>query len=361
MKPYGILSDQHCHSWSQFATTRPDGLNSRLAIILDEMERAAEEVKAAGGDTLFFAGDLFHVRGSLDPEVFNPTYERIETILKGGVNIFAIPGNHDLKGKETSELGNAMQTLDKLDGFSVFTTPMCRNDPAFGMVLMVPWCSSVEALGAKLAKAAKDLGESLKDTDLIIHAPVNGVLMGIPDHGFYAADLAKYGFRRVFSGHYHNHMDFENGVYSIGATCHQTWSDIGTRAGFLLVDQDKVTFRASRAPKFVEITSETPEDDIPLIVDGNYVRVRFETVTSAQALELREGLTEMGAAGVVIQATKAAAVTRSGSTVKTGASLEASVANYVATLKHDREAELNAMCADILSRARSTASASAEA
>ena len=49
-------------------------------------------------------------------------------------------------------------------------------------------------------------------------------------------DLAKLGFRRVFAGHYHHHCSFEDGkVWSIGATTHQTASDIGTKAGFLLV------------------------------------------------------------------------------------------------------------------------------
>ncbi len=55
------------------------------------MKRAAAEVRAAGGDTLVFAGDLFHTRGSLDPEVFNPVIETIKGLTWDGYRIVAIP------------------------------------------------------------------------------------------------------------------------------------------------------------------------------------------------------------------------------------------------------------------------------
>lgn len=352
MKPYGLLSDQHCHAWSAFSKTDPDGVNNRLRIILDEMERAAEEVAAAGGDMLVFAGDLFHSRGSISPEVFNPTHDCIEQILKG-VQIYAIPGNHDLQGKETTELGNAMQTLSKLDGFEVATTPMVHQwfgASARAGVLMVPWMSRVEDLRAALVKIDLDFRSSL---DLIIHAPVNGVLMGIPDHGLTGEELAALGFKRVFSGHYHNHKEVVPGVFSIGATTHQTWSDVGTRAGFLIVHDDHVDFRASHAPSFVDIDAADDETDIHLAVDGNYVRAKIDGATIKQQSEFRAALLVMGAAGVTIIAQPAKVEMRTGSTVKSGATLEHSVADFITTLSHPRSAELQTLCAEILTQARS--------
>src|SRR5690349_9573673 len=123
MSVYGISSDQHCHDWSQFATVDADGVNSRLRIILDELERSAAAVLASGGDTLYLAGDLFHVRGKIDPEVLNPTIECFKRICATGVKVYAITGNHDLKGKNSTKLGNAMQSLDELDGFTAVTEP----------------------------------------------------------------------------------------------------------------------------------------------------------------------------------------------------------------------------------------------
>src|SRR3954470_18937004 len=104
--PYLLVSDLHCHSWSAFATRDADGVNSRLRIILKELERAAHVLKQARGSTIIIAGDLFHVRGQIDPEVFNPVYATIQRLAKGGFEFFAIPGNHDLKSKDTSMLGN---------------------------------------------------------------------------------------------------------------------------------------------------------------------------------------------------------------------------------------------------------------
>lgn len=352
--PYALLSDQHLHNWSAFATPLPSGINSRLQIILDELVRAADELQGAGGDTMVFAGDLFHVRGSIDPSVLNPALDTISAILDRGVKIVAIPGNHDLKSKETTELGNAIQSLGKLDGFTVITEPQIVE--ASGRpVAMIPWHATCDGLRGAV-RALQSAYTDIDEVDLVIHAPVNGVIMGIPDHGFDASELADFGFRRAFAGHYHDHKSFAGGVYSIGASTHQTWSDIGTRAGFLLVD-DFVTYRASHAPKFVEITDDTDEAEIPLIVDGNYVRVRFETITPAAEKELRAELEGMNARGVVIQATRAPAVTRTGATVKTGATLEASVGDYIVGLAHPKQASVVSLCNDILSRARAAATA----
>src|SRR5579871_421230 len=109
MKPYLLVSDVHAHAWSSFATTLASGVNSRLQITLDELKRAVAELKAAGGDECLIAGDLFHVRGSVDPEVFNPVHDWFATYQE--VSFVAIPGNHDLKSKDTTELGNAIKSL----------------------------------------------------------------------------------------------------------------------------------------------------------------------------------------------------------------------------------------------------------
>lgn len=357
--PYGLCSDQHCHDWSQFATTAADGINSRLAIQLQELQRCADAVDGTGGDTLYFAGDLFHVRGKIDPEVFNPTHTAIRRILER-IFVIAIPGNHDLKGKETTEIGNAIQTLGGLDRFDVVTKSFInRND----RVAMVPWQPTVEATREAIkliaARVDAETGKDRGDYDLIIHAPVNDVIPGIPDTGLSGAELLDLGFHRVFAGHYHNHKMVaaayteDRSVYSIGATTHQTWSDIGTKAGFLLVYEDRVEFRASHAPRFVEITAETEPGDIPLIADGNYVRVRFDSLSEGEAKQWREELTGMGAKGVVVMASKAPAVSRTGSTAKSGASLEASIGGFIKGLSHPREPELTTLCLDILSKARS--------
>lgn len=347
--PYLVLSDLHCHGWSAFSRVESNGMNSRLRIIIAEIDRAVGELKKAGGDTCVLAGDLFHERGKIHPEVFNPVYDCFKRHHDDGLFIYAIPGNHDLAGKETTELGNAIQTLSAMPNFTVLTKPTVIERMAF-----VPWCGTKDGLRATVQELADSMNLSARsETDLFIHAGIDGVLIGVPDHGLTAAECAAWGFRRVFAGDYHNHKIMEGGkVISIGATTHQSWNDVGTKAGFLLVTDDAVRFHASHAPAFVEITGDTPEEDVAPTVEGNYVRLRGVELTHAEVIETRKDLERLGARGVLIQATpKKPATGRTGAVAKS-ATLEASVAAYVDEQKLDHAAAVQRACADVLSAAR---------
>lgn len=349
-KPYLLVSDLHCHDWSQFASRELDGVNSRLKIILDELDRAVAELKSRGGDLIVIAGDLFHVRGSISPEVFNPVQERFHAIASAGFRLIAIPGNHDLASKETTEIGNAFQSLSSLPNFFVATKP----DSSRMGVALIPWQASVD--GLRKAVAAISDGCDVSETDLIIHAGIDKVLPNMPDHGLSAEEIASWGYKRVFAGHYHNHAVLADGkVISIGATTHQTWSDIGTKAGYLLVYPDSVEYRASHAPSFVELTGEDDPAEYELIVQGNYVRVRSMKLTDAEIQLLRSELIGMGAIGITFQVAKEVTSARTGAAATKSVSLDESVSNYVANLKEIDVSAVQMECASILSDVRSAA------
>lgn len=346
--PYLLSSDQHCHSWSQFAHVDTDGVNSRLRIILNELTRSYKALGAAGGDTAFLAGDLFHVRGEIKPSVYNPTVETFTFIHDLGVEdmmTYAIPGNHDLEGKEASSLGNAMQGLGNIDGFNV-----CVEPKRFGDVWVFPWHQDLDKLRAALKKHANP------KYDAIIHAPVNGVIKGIPDHGLEAAELAAFGYRRVFAGHFHDHKVFEDGkVVSIGATTHQTWSDPGTTAGFLLVYEDRIEHHTSEAPSFVELNAATLNPDyLKDDVYGNYAKIKLIDVTEKEIKQWRDDLTTAGAIGVNVIATKKTTSGRSGASAKAALSLASSVEHFVRNdLKPFLMEEVSALAQEILMEAQS--------
>jgi DNA repair exonuclease SbcCD nuclease subunit len=361
VKPYLILADLHCHAWKTFSTTTAGGFNSRLLITLAELDRAVAELRAAGGDTLYIAGDLLHTRGSMDPEVFNPLFGAIKNIAEDSIIVRIIPGNHDLKGKDTTELGNAIQSLDTIEGVEVVTNQVGRafhitDDDAY--VMMVPWQATKDQLRAVISEIMTAHGDVSK-WDLIIHVGIDGVLLNVPDAGLSAAEVASWGFKRVFAGDYHNHKIMEDGkVISIGATTHQQAGDIGTKAGFLLVYPDRVEYRASHAPSFVEITGDTDPDDYPLIVDGNYVRLRSMKLTDAEINSIRKELEEMGARGVTFQVARATVSARGTSSVAKAATLDESIDKFIDTLTVEDPALLpliKAGAADILSSVRSVA------
>ena len=317
MIPYSISSDQHCHTWSSFSRVNADGVNSRLQIILDELVRQAETLKAAGGNVMFLAGDLLHVRGNISPEVLNPlmdTFRRICVDMQ--IDVHCIAGNHDLSTKDSTKLGNAMQALHDIEGFNAIVEPELVD----GQVMMIPWIDNLDDLRAVAIRHAAS------DIDLVMHAPLNGVIKGIPDHGLEAAEVAAWGYRRVFVGHYHFHKEFPGGVYSIGATSHQTWSDVDTLAGFLTVYDDRVEHHESAAPKFINVddfASITPR------VKGQYCRLRFRDASDDDIKKARAALEAAGAAGIVDHSTKKREVTRGVST-PTNVTLEVSVASFVA-------------------------------
>lgn len=332
MKPYGIISDTHNHGWSAFASVNERGVNTRLQQTLDETYRAGMAVLEAGGDTLYHGGDLFHVRGSIAPSVLNPTKDLYRSLIAKGLKIVLLTGNHDLEGRDTSRIGSAVTALEDV-GCQVVST-LASGLMVRDKVVLIPWIQDVEELKRAIQEAAAADPVGVADCDLIIHAPVDGVIPGLPDHGLSYKWLGEQGFRRVFSGHYHHHKDFGNGVYSIGALTHQNWGDIGSKAGFLLVSDAGVKYCASRAPSFVEINGSTDPDEIPLIVDGAYVRAKLNTSKQHEIEAMRQHLTNCGALGVVILSQKEAptAGTRTGAaaaTVKAGASIETSVADFI--------------------------------
>lgn len=314
--PYGLISDTHNHSWSAFATINEDGTNSRLAAIIAETERAMQMVKDRGGTSLFHAGDLFHVRGEIKPSVFNPTERSFRKMLGCTAQIIAIPGNHDLEGDEADELGNAMQTLANISNFHV-----CTQVDMMGDVFVFPWCHDLDVLRSRLKKHADPT------KDAIIHAPVDGVLKGIPSKSLSPSELAAMGYRRVFAGHYHNHVSFLGGkVVSIGASTHQTWSDPGSTAGFILVYEDRIEHIPTGAPLFVDVDFDK---DIETQVRGNYCRLKLTDVTEKELKQWRVDLEKFGALGVNLIVTKKATNGRPTTSAAASTSIDVSVANYI--------------------------------
>lgn len=344
-KPYAIISDSHHHSWTAFSTTLANGVNSRLQEILDETMRCAAELSKSGGDTIIHAGDLFHVRGSVAPSVLNPTLATYKKLTEMGFKVIINAGNHDLEGRDANDLGSAITALREV-GCQVVNQSTAFND---GYTL-VPYVGKVSELKDTLSKLTPE-------GDLILHAGIDGVIKGLPDHGLDAAYLAGLGFDRVFSGHYHHHKELvKDKVWSIGALTHQTWGDIGTKAGFLIAYPDgQVRYSASHAPNFVEVDGTTDPDDIPLIVDGNYVRAKIFSSKPKEIDALRTFLMTSGAKGVTIVSQPATGVTRTASTIKAGASIEQSVSDFIKAGAWARAPQLSVLCDDILKTAREAA------
>lgn len=322
---FSVVSDLHAHAWSTFSGVNSDGVNTRLAYTLAELKRAAAVTKAQGGKLMVIAGDIFHTRGTIDPEVLNPVRDTFTDILQD-LDVIAIPGNHDLKTRDTRRLSSAVENLAQINAPHRF---MVYNEPTLAEVhgqwfAMVPWIEDPAVLYQTIEQLVT--GQVAEDIVLVIHTGIDGVISGLSG-GLAPNDLAQFGFSHVFSGHYHNHVDLGDEVYSVGALTHQTWGDVGTRAGFLMVDAGKVTFHDTEAPKFIDVTG-LDEDEIELEAEGNYVRFRGPEMTQQEITDLRKQFLDWGALGVAIQAPRKVANQRSAAPAK-GLTLEQSVEKFV--------------------------------
>lgn len=349
MTVYGVMADLHAHNWSSFATLDSEGRNSRLMDIIREIHRCCAEVRNRGGNRVVIAGDVFHTRGAIKPSVFNPLRDALyQETFDEGMMFNIIPGNHDLESRDSRKLTSAVGMLEAREITHVTHSPLDFSIGSSSRIALIPWEPDTEVL----LKKANDLAHR-EITDLIIHAGIDGVLSGMPPHGLSPADLAALGFRRVFAGHYHNHRDMGMGVYSIGAPTHQTWSDVGTRAGWLVVDDKEVRFFASHAPNFIDISGHESEEDLPLIVDGHFIRARCEDASPAKVEALRESLIEMGAKGVLVQSvpTATAGLRMSGLSVSSLNSLDQTIADYCTS--RGLSSEVGKACNDLLKEVQS--------
>lgn len=347
-KSYAVISDCHLHNWQAFSATGEDGINTRLQYLLDEVYRCAAYLFANHqGRTIVITGDVFHVRGSVAPSVFNPVRDMLRDLKKQGFEVYILAGNHDLEHKTSDTIGNAVQMLS--DVATIVSAPTRFDSQGF---VMVPWIESIDELKTELEGRSRT---SLDPPfDLFLHAPIDGVIKGLPDHGLSADWLAALGFKRVFSGHYHHHKDFGNGVYSVGALAHHTWSDVGTKAGFLIVTDEEVKWYASHAPSFIDLTEADSKPEMELLADQNYVRAKVEEATTKSVEEMRSWLTKCGAKGVLIQSIKKPVSAREGvvsASVKGGASLEVSIAEFIAGKSFENVDALQLECQGILAEA----------
>lgn len=337
-----IVSDTHLHNWSAFSSRNSDTVNSRLQLLIDELWRVAEYGKSVGATAMVHCGDMFHVRGSVSPSVLNTTLELFKKISKQlDMRVFCIAGNHDLETRDSTWLGNAVSSLSPW--CATIDKPVMFETDGERRYVFVPWFESVDGLKQTLSSISEMIGSEYRHlTTLFIHAPVDAVITGLPDHGLTASFLAELGFENVFSGHYHHHKEVADSVYSVGALAHHSWSDVGSRAGFIHLSGGSVTWHESSLPKFVEFREGMSSS----VVRGNYVKLEVGTAESAEKIKdfVEELKSTYGARAVVTQVVKESTVkTEDGAERRSGYSVytpELSVSRYIESKGFDLHDEV---------------------
>jgi DNA repair exonuclease SbcCD nuclease subunit len=342
-----FISDTHYHNFEQFAEVGSDGINSRLKDILAATLYVANLAKSKGVKRIVHGGDCFHVRGRISPTVLNPVIDLYKQLIEDGFDITMLAGNHDLESKNSDALSNIATSLTAV-GVKVINKPTICN---VAKQVYIPWHHSLDDLKRVINEMADKV--SVEDYDLVLHAPLNEVISGIPDNGLAADKLKDFGFRRVLCGHYHNHKSFDDKVISIGALTHQNFGDINAKCGAIIATNTKMIQFDSKAPKFVDLDQVDCEDEAAFekLVNGNYVRAKLSHATETEVADMKRVLNDAGAKGVLVAFTpKPSATAREGVTASSGTSVSQSISDWVISRKFAaNEKEILSGAVDILS------------
>lgn len=349
--PILIYSDPHYHDFAQFAVTEADGVNSRLGDTIRATLQAFKEVRksvpAQMPGNAICCGDLFHVRGKIKPSVLNPVQDMFDS-LRGRWDIYAISGNHDLETDQASSASSAITTLER-EGLSVFSDRPQNIVAENCLIHMVPWTDL--ATLRKIIAAGPVSPNGYTRTALVIHAPMNGVVTGLPDHGLSVDDFKGEKWDKVFIGHYHNHKRFQVGkteVISVGALTHQNWGDVDSLAGYCTWDPatNVVTHHETSAPKFMKVDI----DDLTTaeVVD-NYIKVVGGTFDKPEDIqEIKDYLLLRGAKAAVVEGVvKRPAVTRSTTSSTVAPTIHSILGEYV-DRTYPGESDVKALALEIL-------------
>lgn len=268
----GLFSDLHLHKHNQFAG--PDG-KQRLRDGLKVLNKIVEIFLREDVDAVMFLGDLFHIRRSIDVEVFNAADDAFIGFSRIPYKI-ALSGNHDLYGRT-----GGISALEFLEhhGFTVVTTPMQevidRNGFAF-----IPWMEKKDT-----EEAIRNFGKvrSPKNRYLFLHCSPKGAVTQTGytlEDGVDLSSLSK-SFTRIFCGDIHRPGEMLENIQILGSPMHLDFGDVGSRRGCYTFEtgSDSLEFHplSPYYPSFHVLRSDINKIDVDELRDSkDYYRIITE-------------------------------------------------------------------------------------
>jgi len=95
-----VFSDLHLNQWAYGSTITSEGFNSRLWAQAMACQEMIEDAEREGVRYAYFCGDLFHLHGSVPTQALVMASRLFNGLRSRGIQIRAIPGNHDMQDKQ---------------------------------------------------------------------------------------------------------------------------------------------------------------------------------------------------------------------------------------------------------------------
>lgn len=207
--------------------------------------------------TVFHLGDLFDRRKYINFITLNKTKEMfLDRLKKMGVQMYIIPGNHDVYHKNTNKINSLSQLLSGYENVCVFEDPYVLKEGGVDFAF-IPWINN---------ENYSQILEFLKTTSaeyLCGHLELKGFKMYsgiINQHGMEQEPFNK--FKEVWTGHFH-HKNFKDNIKYLGSPMEFTFADCEDPKGFYDFDTDtkELTFHLNSYTLYEKIyyNDSTPD------------------------------------------------------------------------------------------------------
>lgn len=183
---------------------------------------------------IYHAGDIFTERAAQPLEVLISMYRIINKLIKHGIILNAIPGNHD---KTNLESEWSYLSIFDCDNFRVWSDYYVEDLTKDIRVFMLPYFPELGSYPNRLEALKTKVGSGINI--LITHIGVNGGLAheNATTNKEVSAKIFD-AFDKVMIGHYHNrHKVKGHEIYYIGSTHQQNFGEDENK-GFTLLYED---------------------------------------------------------------------------------------------------------------------------
>lgn len=203
---------------------------------------------------VIIAGDIFDNRHRIDINVMNTARKIINSILNinNDIEIFCIPGNHDLykKGPANKNLSSLVcLNFDRFNVINDVTLLSLKNDLK---MLLVPWIGDTKEENRILKENPSDI--------VIMHTEIAGAEYDNGQKIINGVNTSLTTAKKIYSGHIHKRQESKNRIY-IGSPYQTTRGDMGNKKGLYFIYLDDNGFHDefienNYSPEFYKITAD---------------------------------------------------------------------------------------------------------
>jgi DNA repair exonuclease SbcCD nuclease subunit len=301
-----IFTDLHIHPHKKSS--------ERLNDCLKALSWTLETARRRKISNVVFLGDLFHDRQKIDVLAYQKTFEVLEENLKDEkTNLYLLLGNHDLWHYQRLDV-SSVNPLRTLPGVTVISEPCVKEISDGTDDFFMGFLPYTHAPQEDLKRVEKEWESSVKKEARRVlggHIAVDGAVWNLKYNTLsevtveHEGDMVRVGpeifkrWDRVFLGHYHAAQKLDARVEYVGSPLQLSFGEAGQQKHLVIYDtlEDDVEYVVNDfSPRHLIIG----EDDIDKVkLEGNFVRLEVDDITSRHMSELRQSLVESRGVGAL--------------------------------------------------------------